>query len=107
MEGVTVRTDPVSICSRAFGVVDFHSVASEQKKQKFGPANIRIALARQLIDRYSSRKRKGHPASFQVKKRAVPDDVRLASVRNHMPKMLSNYRRCRKCNRKGQEKRTH
>ncbi|GFW09585.1 piggyBac transposable element-derived protein 4 [Trichonephila clavipes] len=36
----------------------------------------RIALARQLIDGYSSRKRKGHPASFQAKKCVVPDDVR-------------------------------
>ncbi|GFU80741.1 piggyBac transposable element-derived protein 4 [Trichonephila clavipes] len=61
-----------------------------------------IALARQLIDGYSSRKRNGHPASFQVKC-VVPDDVSLESVRNHMPKMVSNYRRS---SRKGQEKRT-
>ena len=30
-------------------------------------------------------------ASFQAKKCAVPDYVRLASVGNHMPKMVSNY----------------
>ncbi|GFU47424.1 uncharacterized protein TNCV_3109091 [Trichonephila clavipes] len=30
----------------------------------------------------------------------------LASVGNHMPKMVSNYRRCRKYSRKGQEKRS-
>ncbi|GFT86794.1 piggyBac transposable element-derived protein 4 [Trichonephila clavipes] len=66
-----------------------------------------IALARQLIDGYSSRKRKGRPVSFQAKKCVVPEDVRLASVGNHMPKMVTNYRRCKKCIRKGQEKRTH
>ncbi|GFV54948.1 piggyBac transposable element-derived protein 4 [Trichonephila clavipes] len=66
----------------------------------------RIALTRQLIDGYSSRKRKGRPASFQVKKCVVPDDVRLTSVENPIPKMVSNYGRCRKCNRKGQEKST-
>ncbi|GFU18398.1 uncharacterized protein TNCV_1980791 [Trichonephila clavipes] len=44
------------------------------------------ALARLLIDGYSSRKRKGRPASFQAKKCVVPDDVRLASVGNHMPR---------------------
>ncbi|GFW95572.1 hypothetical protein TNCV_1722701 [Trichonephila clavipes] len=40
------------------------------------------------------------------KKCIAPDDVRLASVENHMPKIASNYRRCRKCHRKGQEKKT-
>ncbi|GFT45931.1 hypothetical protein TNCV_2250691 [Trichonephila clavipes] len=32
--------------------------------------------------------RKGRPSSFQAKKCAVPDDVRLASGGNHMPKMV-------------------
>ncbi|GFV48337.1 histone-lysine N-methyltransferase SETMAR [Trichonephila clavipes] len=41
-----------------------------------------IALAHQLIDRYSSRKRKRRPASFQAKKRVVPEDVQLASGGN-------------------------
>ncbi|GFV97102.1 transposable element Tcb1 transposase [Trichonephila clavipes] len=66
----------------------------------------RIAIACQLIHGYSSRKRKGRPSSFQANTCVVPDDVRLASVGNHMPKTVSNYRRCRKCSRKGQEKRT-
>ncbi|GFW63737.1 piggyBac transposable element-derived protein 4 [Trichonephila clavipes] len=65
-----------------------------------------MALARQLIDGYSSRKAKGRPASFRAKKCVVLDDVRLASVGNHTPKMASNYRQCRKCSRKDQEKRT-
>ncbi|GFW69518.1 hypothetical protein TNCV_488641 [Trichonephila clavipes] len=42
-----------------------------------------MALARQLKDGYSSRKRKGHPA----KKCAIADDVPLAIVRNQ-------YQRC-------------
>ncbi|GFX37963.1 hypothetical protein TNCV_3835641 [Trichonephila clavipes] len=63
-----------------------------------------IALARELIDRYSSRKRKERSACFLAKKCAVPDDVRLGSEGNHVPKIVSNNRRCRKCSRKGQEK---
>ncbi|GFW80667.1 hypothetical protein TNCV_3235191 [Trichonephila clavipes] len=31
--------------------------------------------------------------SFQVKKCVVPDDVRLAIMENHMPKMISNDKR--------------
>ncbi|GFV70966.1 hypothetical protein TNCV_2355101 [Trichonephila clavipes] len=52
------------------------------------------ALARQLIDGYSPRKMKGCHASFQAKECVVLDDVRLNSVGNHMPKMVSNERRC-------------
>ncbi|GFU47607.1 uncharacterized protein TNCV_2443291 [Trichonephila clavipes] len=39
-------------------------------------------LARQLIDGYSSRKKKGRPASFQAKMCVVPNDVRFAFVEN-------------------------
>ncbi|GFY19518.1 piggyBac transposable element-derived protein 4 [Trichonephila clavipes] len=60
----------------------------------------RIALAHQLIDGYSQRKRKRRPASFQAKKCVVPDDVRSASVENHMTEMDSNYRQGSKCIRK-------
>ncbi|GFT79080.1 hypothetical protein TNCV_3094431 [Trichonephila clavipes] len=60
-------------------------------------------LDRQLKDGYSSRKRKGPPASFQAKKCVVLDDVRIASVGTHLPKKVSNYRRCRIGSRKGQE----
>ncbi|GFU11097.1 piggyBac transposable element-derived protein 4 [Trichonephila clavipes] len=66
----------------------------------------RIALAHQLIDEYSSRQRKRRHASFQGRKCTVPDNIRLACVGNHMPKVVSNYRICRKCSRKGQEKMT-
>ncbi|GFV60319.1 hypothetical protein TNCV_3469551 [Trichonephila clavipes] len=49
---------------------------------------------------------KGRPANFQAKKYVVLDDVRLASVENHMAKRVSNCKRCRKCRRKGPQKRT-
>ncbi|GFU19087.1 hypothetical protein NPIL_193661 [Nephila pilipes] len=58
-------------------------------------------------DGYSSRNRKDRPASFQTKKCAFPDDMCLANVGRHKPKMVSNYRRCRKCKTKAREKRTH
>ncbi|GFY31235.1 piggyBac transposable element-derived protein 4 [Trichonephila clavipes] len=61
-----------------------------KKNRNLDQLTFRVALACQLIDGYSSRKRKRRPASFQVKKCAVPDDVRLASVVNHVPKMVSN-----------------
>ncbi|GBM86181.1 hypothetical protein AVEN_48192-1 [Araneus ventricosus] len=63
-----------------------------KRNRSLDQLTFRLELARQLIDGYSSRKRKGHPASFQVKKCAFPDDVRLPSVGNHMPKLVSNYR---------------
>ncbi|GFT38183.1 piggyBac transposable element-derived protein 4 [Trichonephila clavipes] len=76
-----------------------------KRNRNLDQLTFRIALACQLIDGYSSRKRKGRPASFQAKKCAVPDDVPLARVGNHMSKMVSNYRRCRKCSTKADEKR--
>ncbi|GFX14523.1 hypothetical protein TNCV_1617061 [Trichonephila clavipes] len=40
----------------------YHSLHRRMQQHQL---TFRIALARQLIDGYSSRKRKGHPASFQ------------------------------------------
>ncbi|GFX38477.1 piggyBac transposable element-derived protein 4 [Trichonephila clavipes] len=77
-----------------------------KRNRSLDQLTFRIALVRQLIDGYSSRKRKERPASFQARKCVVPDDVRSASVGNHMSKMVSNYRQCREHSRKGQEKRT-
>ncbi|GFX82710.1 piggyBac transposable element-derived protein 4 [Trichonephila clavipes] len=54
-----------------------------------GQLTLRIVLARQLIDGYSSRKRKGRPASFQAKECVVSNDVRLW-WKNHKPKMVSD-----------------
>ncbi|GFX20509.1 piggyBac transposable element-derived protein 4 [Trichonephila clavipes] len=70
------------------------TAASEQRNRSLDQITFRIALPCQLIHGYSS----GRPSSFQAKKCVVPDDVRLASVGNHLPKMVSNYRRCRKIN---------
>jgi len=68
-------------------------VASENKRNRsLGQLTLRLALTRQLIDGYSLRKKKGRPTTFQAKKCVVPDDVRLASEGNHIPKMVSNYR---------------
>ncbi|GFV85487.1 piggyBac transposable element-derived protein 4 [Trichonephila clavipes] len=78
-----------------------------KRNRSLDQLTIRIAVARQLIDGYSSRKRKGCLASFQASNCIAPDDVRLASVENHRSKMISNYRRrCVKCSRKEQKKRT-
>ncbi|GFV81777.1 uncharacterized protein TNCV_1056661 [Trichonephila clavipes] len=55
------------------------SGSSEQKKQKFRPANNPYSISSSANRRYSSRKRKRRPASFQGKKSIGPDDVRLAS----------------------------
>ncbi|GFX19869.1 hypothetical protein TNCV_1434301 [Trichonephila clavipes] len=69
-----------------------------------------VESLRSPVGRYKTvinvRKRKGRPASFQEKMRIIPDDGFLASVINHMPMMVSNCRRVRKCRKKGQEKRT-
>ncbi|GFV94962.1 hypothetical protein TNCV_1029601 [Trichonephila clavipes] len=81
-------------------------MASEQKKQKFRPANIPCSIS-SSTNRRIFLKKKERTSCFQVKKCVVPDGVCLASVRIYMPKMVSNYRRCRKCSRKRQEKSTH
>ncbi|GFX14579.1 transposable element Tcb2 transposase [Trichonephila clavipes] len=68
-------------------------MVSEQKKQKFRSASIPYSISSSTNRRFSSRKIKGCPVSFQAKKCVLPDDVRLDSGENHMPKMVSNYRR--------------
>ncbi|GFX74626.1 piggyBac transposable element-derived protein 4 [Trichonephila clavipes] len=76
------------------------------KKRNRRPANIPYSISSLAHRRIFLKKRKRRPASCQAKCVVVPDDVRLASVGNHMPNMVSDCRRCRKCSRKGQEKRT-
>ncbi|GFW87289.1 transposable element Tc1 transposase [Trichonephila clavipes] len=48
----------------------------KKRNRSFNQLTFRIALDRQLINVYSSRKRKGCPASFQKKKGVALDDVR-------------------------------
>ncbi|GFV92257.1 hypothetical protein TNCV_3951121 [Trichonephila clavipes] len=75
------------------------------KRKSLDLLAFRISLACQLVDRFSSRKRKRRPGSFQAKKYVVVDNVHLASVGNHMPKIVSSYSRYRKYHIKEQEKR--
>ncbi|GFY16506.1 hypothetical protein TNCV_735351 [Trichonephila clavipes] len=85
---------------------EFHTVASEQKKQKFRPANIPYSISSSANRRIFLKKKERRSASFQGKKCVVLDNVRLANVWDHVPKMVSSYKQCGKCSRMGQEKRT-
>ncbi|GFS88155.1 hypothetical protein TNCV_765141 [Trichonephila clavipes] len=73
-------------------------VSAVNAHKTFGPTDLTstFSVARHLIDGYSSRKMKGRPSSFQVRKCVVQDDVRLAIVGKYMRKMIYNYRRCNK-----------
>ncbi|GFV52995.1 hypothetical protein TNCV_2876611 [Trichonephila clavipes] len=84
----------------------FHTVASQQKKQKFRQANIPYSISLSAYRCIYLKKKEKRPASFQANKGVVLNDVRLTSAGNHLPKIVSNCIRCRKCSRKGQEKRT-
>ena len=55
-------------------------MAIKHRNRSLDQLTFHIALAHQLIDGYSSRKRKAGPASFQAKMCVVLDDVPLASV---------------------------
>ncbi|KFM69276.1 PiggyBac transposable element-derived protein 4, partial [Stegodyphus mimosarum] len=81
-------------------------LASREDSGPQDQLHFRLRLARQLISGFSSRKRKGRPASFLSSKKTVPDDVRLTKVGDHMPTVQKTYRRCRLCSTKGHEKRT-
>ncbi|GFX69230.1 hypothetical protein TNCV_3564061 [Trichonephila clavipes] len=64
-----------------------------KRKRSLDQLTFRIALARQLINGYSSRKRRGRSASFQAKKCVVPNDGRIATTRGLLAKDLEtlNY----------------
>lgn len=77
-----------------------------------GALQFRTDLARNLINSYSSRKRrvsvlpnfatkrpKG-PTSRQKSIYGIPDEIRLNDVGSHMPGELPSYRRCRACSSK-------
>lgn len=68
--------------------------------------SFRLRLAKQLIDGFSSRKRRGRPVNYVSKKFDVPNDVKYANVGSHLPIVNNNYRRCRHCSTKEAEKRT-
>ena len=63
----------------AWKIHSSHTVGSSKKDQ----LSFRIRLARQLINGFSTRKRRGRPVAFKAKKRgvrAVPDEVRTVQV---------------------------
>lgn len=78
----------------------------------------RSTLFRQLVAGFSARKRKSSlEGSSWIRRRrdhksgrkrghGVPDDVRLDSVGKHWPKYIPNFRRCRFCSSKQNNKRT-
>ncbi|GFX80000.1 hypothetical protein TNCV_2890551 [Trichonephila clavipes] len=80
-------------------------IAQIKERYQIRSLKWRHPLARHIIDGCSSKVREGCPADSQADS-VVPEELRLASVENHMPEMVSKHRRCRKCSRKGQKKRT-
>lgn len=66
----------------------------------------RINLARQLINGFTSKKRRNKPVMFLPNKRTVPEEVRLSDVGKHLPVQTATYKRCRLCSTKAHEKRT-
>ncbi|CAH1961300.1 unnamed protein product [Acanthoscelides obtectus] len=76
------------------------------RKRTVDQLPFRTNLARQLINGYTSRKRRNKPVQFLSNKRAVPDEVRLADVGKHLPIQQATYKRCRLCSTKAAEKRT-
>lgn len=66
----------------------------------------RLNLAKQLIQGFLSRKRKGKPINFHTKTKTVPDEVKFDRVGVHMPKEGATPRRCKLCITKAKEKRT-
>lgn len=77
------------------------------KEEKTDQLSFRLRLAKQLIGNFSFRKRRSRklPVVYLSKKGKVPDDVRLISVGEHIPKD-SSWRRCRLCSTAASQKRT-
>nr|CAH7761067.1 unnamed protein product [Callosobruchus chinensis] len=87
-------------------IVNSFILMNTSKKRKGDQLTFRLNLARQLINGYSSKKRRNRPVFFLSNKRAVPDEVRLSEVGKHLPIQDATYKRCRLCSTKAQEKRT-
>lgn len=80
---------------------------NKRSQNKYGDQlSFRINLARQLIQGFTSRKRRNKPVVFLGNKRSIPPEVRLSGVGSHMPNLQKTYRRCRLCSTKANEKRT-
>nr|CAI5821849.1 unnamed protein product [Callosobruchus analis] len=87
-------------------IVNSFILMNTSKKRTGDQLTFRINLARQLVNGYSSKKRRNRPVFFLPNKRAVPDEVRLSEVGKHLPIQDATYKRCRLCSTKAQEKRT-
>ncbi|GFU65314.1 hypothetical protein TNCV_315231 [Trichonephila clavipes] len=70
-------------------------------------ANIPNRISSSANKRIFLKKKEMMFCSFPSKEVCSSNAARLASVGNHMPRMISLYRRCKKCSRWSQEKRTH
>lgn len=84
-------------------------VLYQTQRQKTDQLTFRLRLARQLINGYSSRKKRGSVPTFFPAKRgvsSVPDVVRLVDVGKHVPKDSVTRKRCRFCSTNTKEKRT-
>lgn len=60
-------------------IVNSYILMNTNKKRAIDQLSFRINLARQLIDGFTSRKRRNKPVIFLSNKRAVPDEVRLSA----------------------------
>nr|CAI5851117.1 unnamed protein product [Callosobruchus analis] len=87
-------------------IVNSFILMNTSKKRTGDQLTFRINLARQLVNGYSSKKRRNRPVFFLPNKRAVPDEVHLSEVGKHLPIQDATYKRCRLCSTKAQEKRT-
>lgn len=77
--------------------IAFKATLPPVKKNKVDQVSFRLALARQLIDGYSSRKRRSSSMTpFLAKKMKVPEEV-LLSNSPHVLNKQSKWRRCRLC----------
>lgn len=86
-------------------IVNSYILYQISRRSQGDQLSYRLSLARQLINGFKSRKRRGKPVVFLANKKLVPEEVRLSEVGSHFPEKGS-YRRCRICSTKANEKRT-
>lgn len=79
---------------------------SREVRKNLDQVSFRLRLARQLINGFTSRKRRGRPANFQNKKKSIPEEVKFVNVGRHWPGKGPTSRRCKHCSTKKHEKRT-
>nr|CAH7733295.1 unnamed protein product [Callosobruchus chinensis] len=94
-----------------YTIVNSFILMNTSKKKKGDQLTFRINLARQLINGYSSKKRRNRPVFFLPNKRAVPDEVRLSEVGKHLPFKMQHIKDvgsvAQKRKRKGRDSSVH